>query len=196
MLRCTHSCFLVEVKDDGCLQDSFFGYYSGSQDYFQHTDRDANNTIAFDLHLDEGSRCGKDCSQPQLHLKGNYSAGLFAQRALAILDEHAQEWLAHPLFIYAAFQSVHCPIQVPQKYVAPYLHLDPNRQQFAGMLAALDEAIGTVVDGFQSRGFWTNTLTVFTTDNGGPVGSIVDPKTGIPTPHGIGCATGSQNTPL
>ena len=57
---------------------------------------------------------------------------------------------------------------MPQRYVKPYLHLDPNRQQFAGMLAALDEAIGTIVDGFKSAvsggDFWENTLTIFSTD--------------------------------
>ena len=34
-------------------------------------------------------------------------------------------------------ESVHCPIQAPQSYVEPYMHLDPNRRTFAGMLAAL-----------------------------------------------------------
>ena len=38
-------------------------------------------------------------------------------------------------------ESVHCPIQAPQSYVEPYMHLDPNRRTFAGMLAALDEAV-------------------------------------------------------
>jgi arylsulfatase B len=120
------------------------------------------------LHLDVGPNCGAGCSQPQLQSKGNYSAGLYAHRTLAVIDEHVREWAEDPLFIYAAFQSVHCPVQVPQRYVKPYLHLDPNRQQFAGMLAALDEAIGTIVDGFKSAvsggDFWENTLTIFSTD--------------------------------
>ena len=89
-------------------------------------------------------------------------------------------------------ESVHCPIQAPQSYVEPYMHLDPNRRTFAGMLAALDEAVrasplfrwwgvatlgsahrgsvgaqvGKVVTGFEEKEMWEATLTVFTTDNG------------------------------
>ena len=90
---------------------------------------------------------------------------------------------------------MHCPIQAPQSYVEPYMHLDPNRRTFAGMLAALDEAVaptrwfsfrgggmaitlgsahrgsvgaqvGKVVAGFEEKEMWEATLTVFTTDNG------------------------------
>jgi hypothetical protein len=59
------------------------------------------------------------------------------------------------------FQSVHCPIQVPPQYVEPYKHLDPNRQEFAGMLAALDEAVGQVQQGLAKKDMWQQTLTVF-----------------------------------
>jgi len=60
-------------------------------------------------------------------------------------------------------ESVHCPIEAPASYVEPYLHLDPNRQTFAGMLAALDEAVGIVVGAFEKKEMWDNTLTVFST---------------------------------
>ena len=38
-----------------------------------------------------------------------------------------------------------------------------------GMLAAMDEAIGKVVDALKRSGDFDNTLLVFTTDNGGSV---------------------------
>ena len=60
-------------------------------------------------------------------------------------------------------ESVHCPIEVPPSYVEPYLHLDPNRQQFAGMLSALDEAVGVVVGAFRNKLMWDDTLTIFST---------------------------------
>ena len=58
---------------------------------------------------------------------------------------------------------MHCPIEAPASYVEPYLQLDPNRQKFAGMLAALDEAVGIVVGAFEKKEMWDNTLTVFST---------------------------------
>ena len=51
------------------------------------------------------------------------------------------------------------------------------------MLAALDEAIGMVIQGFKDKGLWDDTFVVFTTDNGGPMGA----QNGHPS--GIGCAT-------
>lgn len=131
------------------------GYPAGSENYFTHVDGGG-----FDLHLDIGANCGANCSQPQLHANGNYSTHLFASRALQILEEHDP---SVPLFLYMPFQSVHCPIQVPPQYVKPYGRLPPERQQFAGMLSALDEAIGQVVEGFKAKGMWDNTLTVFST---------------------------------
>ena len=88
------------------------------------------------------------------------SASIYAQRVLQVLREHDT---SKPLFVYMAFQSVHFPIQVPAKYVAPYIHLDSNRQQFAGMLAALDEAVGVIVGGFKDRGIWEHTIVIFST---------------------------------
>ena len=80
--------------------------------------------------------------------------------------------------------------RVPESYTLPYKHLDSNRQEFAGMLAALDEQVGRLEDGFAAKGLWDQTLTVFSADNGGPVGSR-DGK-----PWGSSCATGTQNWPL
>jgi arylsulfatase A-like enzyme len=60
-------------------------------------------------------------------------------------------------------ESVHCPIEAPESYVAPYAHLDPNRQRFAGMLAALDEAVELVVSAFAKHEMWEDTLTIFST---------------------------------
>ena len=79
------------------------------------------------------------------------------------------------------WQNVHYPIQAPPSYVEPYLHLDPNRRVFAGVLAALDDAVGRVVRGYQEKGLWDNTLTVFSTDNGGPIGT----KDGYPSGPGV-----------
>lgn len=164
--------------------DSFYGYYSGSQNYYTHKDS------GFDFHLDVGQNCGAGCSQSLLHLKDNYSTGLYANHAASLIAAHPTPDTT-PFFLYAAFQSVHAPIQAPAEDVAPYLHLHPTRQTFGGMLAALDSAIGAVQDAFVARGMWENTVTIFSTDNGGPVGT----KDGV-HPFGIGGATGSQNWPL
>merc|ERR1711998_647839 len=39
------------------------------------------------------------------------------------------------------------------------------------MVTTMDEAIASVVSAFKSAGLWEDTVMVFTTDNGGPLGS-------------------------
>lgn len=36
--------------------------------------------------------------------------------------------------------------------------------QFLGMVSAMDEAVGRVVDSLKMNGYWENTLLIFTTD--------------------------------
>jgi arylsulfatase A-like enzyme len=57
---------------------------------------------------------------------------------------------------------------VPEKYTAPYAGLREPRRTYAGMVAAMDEAIGQILAALDARGFHTNTLIFFSSDNGGP----------------------------
>jgi len=71
-------------------------------------------------------------------------------------------------FLYVPFNGVHSPMQVPDSYLEPYASLEGPRRQLAGMLAAVDEAIGQIVDALEKTGRRQNTLIVFSSDNGGP----------------------------
>lgn len=73
-----------------------------------------------------------------------------------------------PLFLYVPFNGVHSPFQVPDSYLKPYANLKGNRQKLAGMLAAVDEAIGQIEESLRKAGILENTLIVFSSDNGGP----------------------------
>jgi arylsulfatase A-like enzyme len=57
---------------------------------------------------------------------------------------------------------------VPDSYLKPYGALKGNRQKLAGMLAAVDEAIGKIEESLKKAGMLENTLIVFSSDNGGP----------------------------
>jgi arylsulfatase A-like enzyme len=54
-----------------------------------------------------------------------------------------------------------------------YTNLKGERQKYAGMLAAMDEAVGQVVGAVEKAGVRRNTLFVFSSDNGGPQPGVV-----------------------
>src|SRR5437762_791647 len=129
--------------------DHQYGHYNGAIDYFTHM-RDNG----FDWHRDD-----KACRDE------GYSTALVAKEAVRIIRENGGK---RPLFLYVPFNAVHAPHQVPDEYKAPYAHLKEPRRTYAGMVAALDEAVGTIVAAVEEAGLRKTTLFVFSSDNGGP----------------------------
>jgi arylsulfatase A-like enzyme len=129
--------------------DIQYGHYNGAIDYFTHL-RDGG----FDWHRDD--RVCRD---------QGYSTHLLAREAARFVTETAGK---RPFFLYLAFNAVHAPHQVPDSYTKPYAGLRGERRIYAGMLAALDEAVGVVVAAVERAGVRQNTLFVFSSDNGGP----------------------------
>jgi arylsulfatase A-like enzyme len=129
--------------------DHQYGHYCGAIDYFKH-DRDGG----FDWHRDD--RVCRD---------EGYSTHLVAREAQRLLREQPTD---KPFFLYVPFNAVHSPHQVPENYTTPYASLPEPRRTYAGMVAAMDEAIGQILAVLDARGFRTNTLIFFSSDNGGP----------------------------
>ncbi|MGH7945296.1 MAG: sulfatase-like hydrolase/transferase [Opitutaceae bacterium] len=55
----------------------------------------------------------------------------------------------------------------------PYTHLKADRRLYAGMLAAMDEAIGQIVGALEKKSLRDRTLIFFCSDNGGPKPGVV-----------------------
>jgi arylsulfatase A-like enzyme len=126
-----------------------YGHYFGALDYFTHV-RDGE----LDWYRDQVP--SKD---------EGYSTDLLAEEACRLIEVQEKE---KPLFLYVPFNGVHGPLQVSESYLAPYASLSGPRLQLAGMLAAVDEAIGQIVAALEKAGMGENTLIVFSSDNGGP----------------------------
>src|SRR5439155_9195833 len=93
-----------------------------------------------------------------------------AQEAVRRIRERDQ---AKPLFLYVPFNAVHSPHQVPPKYVTPYADLTGQRRTYAGMVAAMDEAIGSIFAALDAAKMRGDTLICFSSDNGGRAPGIV-----------------------
>ncbi|KAL9987458.1 hypothetical protein ACROYT_G001771 [Oculina patagonica] len=131
--------------------DTFYGFYNGMEDHFTHK---ILNILDF-----------RDNKKPVRDLDGKFATFAYAERAEEIIKSHNS---SNPLFLYMAFQNVHIPVQAPQKYVDKYSFIeDETRRTYAGMVDIMDEAIGNITEAMKNAGLWEDTLTIFTTDNGG-----------------------------
>lgn len=126
-----------------------YGHYNGALDHFTHV-RDGG----FDWHRND-----KVCRDE------GYTTELIARETVRFIREQEA---AKPFFAYVPFSAVHAPLQVPEKYKAAYRQMPERRGTYAGMLSALDEAVGEIVAAVEAGGWRTNTLIFFSTDNGGP----------------------------
>jgi arylsulfatase A-like enzyme len=129
--------------------DLQYGHFFGSIDYFKHSRNDQMDWYRNGIALNEQG----------------YSTHLITKEACKIIEtaDHTQ-----PLFLYIPFNGVHAPYQVPENYTKDYPHLKGNRQKLAGMLSAIDEAIGKIVNTINNAGLRDNTLIIFSSDNGAP----------------------------
>ena len=96
--------------------DSYYGYWTGSEHYYDHTRMSSTQprVLGYDF------RDNEDVAE---EARGQYSAHLFATRARRIIEERGTQNKTSPMFLYLAFQSVHSPLEVPEHYEKPYLHI-------------------------------------------------------------------------
>ena len=94
-----------------------------------------------------------------------YTTELNSARAADFIRRHKGE----PFCLYLAFNNVHLPLEVPQKYIDRITCAcsSPDRRKMAAMVLALDDAVGVVLQALKKAGLEENTLIFFLSDNGG-----------------------------
>lgn len=137
--------------------DSFYGSYGGNSDHFLHSP-----TV--------GGYDFRDNLQVDLSANGSYSTDLYTDRTERIIREHHLSKSASPLFILLAYEAPHEPVQAPDAYIAEHCgnFTDGEKRLRCGMMVALDQGVGRVMDTLTELGYDKNLLVVFSSDNGAP----------------------------
>jgi arylsulfatase A-like enzyme len=130
-----------------------YGHYNGALDYFTH-ERDGG----FDWHKDD-----------KVNRDEGYTTVLDGNEAVRLIE---QQDASKPLFLYIPFNAPHTPLQALPEHLKLYEHIENQpRRKYAAMVHCVDEQIGRVVAAVQKRGLTDKTLFIFSSDNGGPLGS-------------------------
>jgi arylsulfatase A-like enzyme len=124
------------------------------ESYYYGTHKDAHTYLPEKLW-----RNGKQEDVP----KGSFSHDLFTNESLKFLERKHEK----PFFLFLAFCIPHAKVEhVPD--TAPYSDKDwpLAEKQFAAMIHRLDESMGKLLEKLKETGLESNTLVVFTSDNG------------------------------
>jgi arylsulfatase A-like enzyme len=128
--------------------DLFYGFLGAATDYLQRTEDEHTRWMLND----------KPAPDP------GHSTDLIRDRAVRYVAESKSE----PFFLYVPFKAVHNPVQSAQNYIdrVPASVKDPQARTRAGMVIALDDAVGAIVKQIDDENLGENTIVVFFSDNG------------------------------
>jgi arylsulfatase A-like enzyme len=143
-----HIGFNEDLRPHARGFDYFYGFLNGARSFFPDP-------------KGQGPLYRND---QQIEEESDYLTDVFARESVAFIEKHKDE----PFFLYLAFNAVHVPLEASKKYVDRFPDIaDPNRKILAGMLSAMDDATGQVMDTLRRLDLEENTLVLFYSDNGG-----------------------------
>ena len=110
--------------------------------------------------------------------------------AVKFIDRHHDE----AFFLHIAHFAPHVPLAAAEKYLDRFPGDMENRRRYAlAMMSAIDDGVGDVLSSLAEYGLLENTLVIFMSDNGAPLG--LEP-TDAPIEDIDEAWNGSYNTPL
>lgn len=135
----------------------FFGFKSGFTDYYQHTDGNGEaDLFENDAHV----------SAP------GYMTDLITERSVQFMARNKSK----PFFLDVAYNAAHWPYQRPDspsvaidhgRHLSPFDKSTSTRAQYVAVLERADRGVGSILHALDSLGLASNTIVIFTNDNGG-----------------------------
>ena len=118
-----------------------------------------------------------------------FRVDVVSDAAEAFVHRHARD----PFFLYVAYFAPHVPLEAPDHYLARIPADLPLRRRTAlAMLAAVDDGVGRLLAALRQHGIERDTLLVFMSDNGAPLGMT---RLDAPLSDKAAPWNGSLNTP-
>jgi arylsulfatase A-like enzyme len=147
-----HLGFLPAFSPNKNGFDEFFGFHGGGLDYISHTDPKGNNDL-----FENEDPVSKD----------GYMTDLIMEKAVDLLKRKHNK----PFFLNLMFSAPHWPWQKPGDKVYPAGMKNwvdgGSPETFAAMIKSMDDAVGTILKTLDETKLSSNTIVIFTSDNGG-----------------------------
>lgn len=148
----------LEPENHPCKRgfDHFHGFLGDMMDdYYTHRRHDINYM-----------RHGFDTIDPRGH-----ATDLFTEWSMDFIRAQAQS--ADPFFLYLAYNAPHTPIQPPDEWITRVQErepdISPQRAKYIALVEHMDAGIGRVLDTLENTDQLSNTLVIYTSDNGGSI---------------------------
>lgn len=136
--------------------DEFFGFLGGGHQYFPLSQAQIDAAKEYFIPL---SRNRSPVAQRE------YMTQEISREAAAFVARHRRD----PFFQFVTYNAPHTPMQAPKEYLDKFASIgDERRRQYAAMVSALDDGVGTVLKALRDSGLDNDTLVLFLSDNGGP----------------------------
>lgn len=146
----------LEPENHPCKRgfDHFHGFLGDMMDdYYTHLRHNINYM-----------RHGFDTIDPRGH-----ATDLFTEWSMDFIRAQAQS--SDPFFLYLAYNAPHTPIQPPDEWITRVQErepdISPQRAKYIALVEHMDAGIGRVLDTLADTDQLSNTLIIYTSDNGG-----------------------------
>ncbi|NBS19308.1 MAG: N-acetylgalactosamine 6-sulfate sulfatase [Flavobacteriia bacterium] len=94
-----------------------------------------------------------------------YLTDEFSKEAVEFIEKNKKG----PFFLYLAYNAPHGPLQVTEKYLNRFEHVqNKKRRTYAAMVSAVDDGVGEILKKLETLNIQKNTIIFFLSDNGGP----------------------------
>ncbi|MES2777932.1 MAG: sulfatase-like hydrolase/transferase [Bacteroidota bacterium] len=133
--------------------DYFFGIHSGGADYISH--KGENGTKAHDLYENDS----------QVHTEG-YLTDLLSQKSVSFISQKHTK----PFLLIVTFNAPHWPWQGPGDLAYPdstEFTAGGSPSVYADMIKSMDDGVGRIMKALDDSQLSSNTMVIFTNDNGG-----------------------------